>query len=240
VCEECGCADHEHPQAPAHGTSQVRRLDVRRDVREANASAARHNREHLRRIGVVAVNLVSSPGAGKTTLLVRTLQALSAKRPVAVIEGDQHTDNDARRVAETGVPVVQINTGTGCHLDAIQIHDALHRLAPPKRALLFVENVGNLICPAGFDLGQAADVALLSVAEGDDKPEKYPDAFRTATAMVLTKVDLLPHVDFDRERCFRLARALNPHLPIFELSARTGEGLDAWLDWLAKLHDGSV
>jgi hydrogenase nickel incorporation protein HypB len=155
---------------------------------------------------------------------------------VAVVEGDQQTDNDARRIAATGVPVVQINTGAACHLDAHQVGHALADLDPPAGALVLVENVGNLICPAGFDLGQRADVTVLSVTEGDDKPEKYPEAFHRADALVLSKVDLLPHLDFDPDRAEGLARALNPHLPCFRLSAKTGDGLAPWIDWLVALH----
>ncbi len=235
MCDECGCGQPSQPSPAVDG----RRLILQRDLRQVHAEDAAHNRAHLAARGAVAVNLVSSPGAGKTTLLEATLRALGG-RPVAVIEGDQQTDRDAQRIAATGAPVVQINTGAGCHLDAAQVHDALHRLDVPDGALVLIENVGNLICPAGFDLGQTADVTLLSVTEGEDKPAKYPDAFRTASAMVLTKVDLLPHLEFDVERCLADARALHPDLPVFQLSAKTGAGMDAWLGWLAGLAPPSV
>jgi len=247
MCDECGCGQpepapaHGHAHGPAHGhaheqVAEARVLDIRRNVRAANDALAAQNRDWLAQRGAVVVNLISSPGAGKTTLLERTLLELrGGDRPLGVVEGDQQTDNDARRIAATGVSVVQINTGASCHLDAHQVGHALQDLDPPHGALVFVENVGNLICPAGFDLGQAVDVTVLSVTEGDDKPEKYPTAFHEADAMVLSKMDLLAHVDFDVDRAERFARALNPKLPSFRLSAKTGDGLQAWLDWLAGL-----
>ncbi|MFH2009136.1 MAG: hydrogenase nickel incorporation protein HypB [bacterium] len=237
MCDECGCGqadgkqhdrDHNHDHTP-------RVLEIQRNVRAANDAFAEKNRGWLREHGNVMVNLISSPGAGKTTLLEHTLRSLAPTHSLAVIEGDQQTDNDARRISKTGVAVVQINTGASCHLNAHQVGHALQDLSPAQGTLIFVENVGNLICPAGFDLGQHADVTVLSVTEGDDKPEKYPEAFRSARAVVLSKIDLLPHVDFDTARCERFARALNPELPIFHLSAKTGDGLDPWLDWLRRL-----
>jgi len=233
MCEECGCSAPHEPEGKKESPSRL--IELQRDVRAANNLWAKRNREHLVGAGAVALNLISSPGAGKTTLLERTLRKLSGDRPAVVIEGDQQTDNDARRIAATGVKAVQINTGAACHLDARQIHQALHHLELPEDAILFIENVGNLICPAGFDLGQSAEVVLLSVAEGEDKPEKYPEAFRAADAMVLTKIDLLPHLEFDRQQCLHHARALNPELPVFELSAKTGEGLEDWVRWLENL-----
>lgn len=243
MCDECGCGQLDAPDSHVHGhehahehVAEARVLDIRRDVRAANDALADQNRAWLKTRGAVVVNLISSPGAGKTTLLERTLRELrEGVRPLAVVEGDQQTDNDARRIAATGVSVVQINTGSSCHLNAHQVGHALEELDPPMGALVFVENVGNLICPAGFDLGQAADVTVLSVTEGDDKPEKYPEAFHKADAMVLSKIDLLPHLDFDVDRAERFARALNPDLPSYRLSAKTGEGLGPWLDWLASL-----
>lgn len=230
MCDQCGCGQM------GEGAPQDRqRLTLAADLRAAQADTARHNREHLAALDAVAVNLVSSPGAGKTTLLESILSSLSTSRPVVVIEGDQQTDNDARRIAATGTPVFQINTGAGCHLDALQVHHALHELEVPQGALVIIENVGNLICPAGFALGQAADVVLLSVTEGEDKPAKYPQAFSDAAAMVLTKTDLLPYLDYQKDRCLGYARALNPHLPIFEVSARTGQGLEPWIRWLLAL-----
>ncbi len=235
MCDECGCGQIQTSDDHSHDHGEARVVEIRQNVRAANDALAAQNRDWLRAREVAVVNLISSPGAGKTTLLERTLRELQGgDRPLAVVEGDQQTDNDARRIAATGVAVVQINTGSACHLNAHQVGHALQDLDPPAGALVFVENVGNLICPAGFDLGQGADVTVLSVTEGDDKPEKYPEAFHKADAMVLSKIDLLPHLDFDVERAERFARALNPNLPIFRLSAKTGDGLQGWLDWLAK------
>jgi hydrogenase nickel incorporation protein HypB len=207
---------------------------MRRDLWKLQEATAQRNRHALAHRNAVALNLVSSPGAGKTTLLETSVARLAERRPVVVIEGDQQTDRDARRLAAAGAAVTQINTGAGCHLDAAQVECALRELPPPSGAVVLIENVGNLICPAGFDLGQSANVVLLSVTEGEDKPAKYPDTFRRASAMVLTKIDLLPHLDFDRERCLADARALNPALTVFELSARTQVGLEPWLDWIAS------
>jgi hydrogenase nickel incorporation protein HypB len=206
---------------------------VEQDILAKNDRYAMANRERLRRAGVFAVNLVSSPGAGKTTLLVETMAALKARVPLAVIEGDQQTSIDADRIRAAGVPSVQINTGRGCHLDAHMVGHAMDELALKPNSILFVENVGNLVCPAGFDLGEAETIALLSVTEGDDKPLKYPDVFAAAGMLVLTKTDLLPHVDFDVRRCIEHARAINPDLRVLQLSARTGEGMQGWIDWLS-------
>jgi hydrogenase nickel incorporation protein HypB len=182
---------------------------------------------------MLALNLVSSPGAGKTTLLVETVGALKASTPVAVIEGDQETANDAERIRATGVSAVQINTGRGCHLDAHMVGHALGDLTLSPGAVVFIENVGNLVCPAAFDLGEAAKVVILSVTEGDDKPLKYPDMFAAADLMILSKTDLLPHVDFDPEKALERARRINPRLECLRLSAKDGSGMASWLDWIA-------
>jgi hydrogenase nickel incorporation protein HypB len=206
-------------------------LRLEHDILAKNDGIAAGNRTWLERRGVLALNLLSAPGAGKTTLLEATIRAL-APAPVAVLEGDQDTTRDADRVRAAGASAVQVNTGTGCHLDAAMVARALVRLAPLAGSHVFIENVGNLVCPALFDLGERAKVVLLSVTEGEDKPLKYPHAFRAARVLVLTKIDLLPYVAFDLERCLAYARAVSPHLRIFMLSAQTGEGLAAWCDWL--------
>ena len=185
------------------------------------------------RKGILTLNLLSSPGAGKTTLLVETLKALGQRVPVGVIEGDQATASDAERVRATGVEAVQINTGRGCHLDAHMVGHALDDLSLAPGGVLFIENIGNLVCPAAFDLGEAAKVVILSVTEGDDKPIKYPDMFAAADLMIVTKTDLLAHVDFDPGRAIEMARRLNPGLRVLQLSARDGTGLSGWLDWIA-------
>ena len=209
-------------------------IPVVRNVLEANEKMAGQVRGRLR--GILTLNLISSPGAGKTSLLERTLRDLSGEFRMAVIEGDLQTDNDARRVAATGVQAVQINTDGGCHLDSNMVATALDALDLSTVDILFIENVGNLVCPVEFDCGEDAKVALLSVAEGDDKPEKYPLLFNLAKAMILNKIDLLPYVDFEMERARAFATRLNGDLAVFEVSCRTGAGLEGWYDWLRRMH----
>jgi len=207
-------------------------IAVDADILASYAAAARHNREHFREHRVYVLNLMSAPGSGKTTLLEKTIEALKSRRRLAVIEGDVQGSEDAERIARHGVPVVQINTGGACHLDARLVYRHLPSFDLHALDALIVENVGNLVCPAEFDLGEHDKAMLLGVTEGDDKPRKYPLMFHVARAMVLNKIDLLPHTTFDVRRAERDARALNPDLPVFPLSARTGEGLDAWVRWL--------
>lgn len=216
------------------GLSQSRIIQIEQDILGKNNALADANRAWLAERGIFALNLVSSPGSGKTTLLCRTVEALAGRWPVAVIEGDQQTSFDADRIRATGAPAVQINTGKGCHLDAQMVAGAFERLRPAEDSVLFIENVGNLVCPAAFDLGEAYKVAILSVTEGADKPLKYPDMFAAAAMMVLNKIDLLPHVDFDVEACIAHARRVNPDVVVLKLSARTGEGMDEWLAWVAE------
>jgi len=204
------------------------------DILAKNDSLADANRRWLAERGIVALNLMSSPGSGKTTLLVRTLSDLAGELPVAVIEGDQETLLDADRIHATGAPVVQVNTGAGCHLDADMMRTALAGLEPADGTVLFVENVGNLVCPALFDLGETAKVVVISVTEGADKPLKYPHMFAGADLLVINKSDLLPYVDFDVSVCTDHARAVNPGLDVLVLSATTGEGLDGWYEWLRE------
>lgn len=235
------------------GMSQERAIKLETDILGENNRIARHNRQHFGAHGVTALNLVSSPGSGKTTLLCATIEALKLHQPhlpVSVIEGDQQTSFDADRIRATGAPAVQVNTGKGCHLDAPMVAQAFaqlhahehhshdhghghHHHHHDEQSLLFIENVGNLVCPAMWDLGETAKVAILSVTEGEDKPLKYPDMFAASQLMVLNKIDLLPHVRFDVERCIALARRVNPSIQVIQLSATTGEGMEAWLDWLS-------
>lgn len=210
-------------------------IPVVRNILEANEKLAQQIRADLASRGVLALNLISSPGAGKTTLLVDTLRDLGHELRMAVIEGDLQTDNDARRVAATGAQAVQINTEGGCHLNSSLVLAAMKNIDLDGLDILFIENVGNLVCPVEFDCGEDAKVAILSVAEGDDKPEKYPLLFHLARAMVLNKMDLLPHVDFDVQRARDFATRLNGDLAIFEVSARTGVGLESWYDWLRQM-----
>ncbi len=216
----------------APGISQARIVQIEQDILSKNDHLAWHNRDDLARLGVLALNLVSSPGSGKTTLLARTATDLAASLPIAVIEGDQQTSLDADRIRATGARAVQVNTGKGCHLDADMVGRAIRQLAPERGSVLFIENVGNLVCPAGFDLGEAAKIVILSVTEGEDKPLKYPDMFRAAKMMVLNKSDLLPYVPFDVEKCIEYAKRVNPKIEVLQLSALTGEGLSAWYDWI--------
>jgi hydrogenase nickel incorporation protein HypB len=212
---------------------------LEQDLLAKNRQLAGNNREWLAERRIVAINLVSSPGSGKTTLLERTLFDLRDQLPIEVIEGDQATSNDADRIRATGCRAIQINTGSGCHLDAQMLARGLAQLDPPPDSLLLIENVGNLICPALFDLGERAKVLILSVTEGEDKPLKYPHLFRASRVMLLNKIDLLPHLRFDVQRCIDYARQVNPGITVFRLSAQTGEGMAAWYDWLrGEIADG--
>ena len=248
MCTTCGCSpgthhhhghdhqDHHHDQGesrPGEGEG-AKRIAVETDILAKNDHLAAGNRALFRDKGIFALNLVSSPGSGKTTILERTLTRLEGKFRCAVIEGDQQTDNDARRIAATGVPVRQINTGAGCHLDAHMVLHALDSFQLDGIDILFIENVGNLVCPAAFDLGEDHKVAVLSVTEGEDKPLKYPQMFHAAGLILMNKVDLLPHLDFDMAACQEMARRVNPGIGIIEASARTGQGMDAWYEWLAQ------
>jgi len=235
----------------APGMSQERAIRLEADVLGANDRIAAQNRAHFRSHGIAAYNLVSSPGSGKTTLLCATIERLRRRAPglpLAVIEGDQQTSRDADRIRATGAPAIQVNTGKGCHLDARMVADAFDRLpihghshspgadhghAPHDgESLLLIENVGNLVCPALWDLGERAKVTILSVTEGEDKPLKYPDMFAASHLMVLNKIDLLPYLDFDLAQCIAHARRVNPAIEVLQVSARTGAGLDGWIDWL--------
>ncbi len=246
MCDTCGCnvtPGNEHLVEAgghlAHTSAGNESVEVLKGLLDANDHQAAHNREHFERHGVLAVNLMSSPGAGKTSLLEATIEALGKEFKVAVVEGDLETENDAQRIRDKGVPAVQISTGSACHLDAHMVHTALHELDLDGVDVLFIENVGNLVCPASFDLGQHCNVALLSTPEGHDKPAKYPVMFRAADLVVITKSDLLAVLgDFDpafAEKCVR--EVANP-APCIELSARTGAGMDTWLDWLRGERGG--
>lgn len=208
----------------------VRRVIVAEQVLQANDQIAVQNQALLDHYGILAINIMASPGAGKTSLIERTIQALPQR--IGVIEGDVASQIDADRVAKAGVPVVQINTGGECHLEAGMVRAALEQLPLAELDLLFIENVGNLICPAGFKLGQHTDILVASVPEGDDKPLKYPGVFTVVSAVVLNKVDLLPHLDFDLAAYRQYVAGLNPQARFIELSCKTGQGLDQWLDWL--------
>lgn len=261
MCGTCGCSDEgipgresEHlPFRPkkvagvrnaygflAPGTllnregTARKRVDIEERVLEKNDRIATDNRAAFALQKILVLNLVSSPGSGKTTLLTETILRLTDRIHCAVIEGDQQTSNDAERIRATGAPAVQVNTGKGCHLDAQMIADAMLCLTRDVGSVLFIENVGNLVCPAGFDLGEKHKVVVLSVTEGEDKPLKYPYMFAAASVMVLNKTDLLPHVNFDVDACIANARSVNPDIEIFLLSSQTGEGMARWLTWLEE------
>jgi hydrogenase nickel incorporation protein HypB len=253
MCNTCGCnvtdanrhlldehADHDHDHHHHHDhhhgeppTAAAGTVAVLKRLLDANDHEAAHNREHFDEYGVLAINLMSSPGSGKTRLLEATIEALGGELRIGVIEGDLETENDAARIRAKGVPAHQITTGTACHLDAHMIHDALHHVPLEGLDVLFIENVGNLVCPASFDLGQHRNVTLLSVTEGDDKPAKYPVMFRAADLMLITKTDLLRVIEeFSPERATDAFRALAQEGPVLSLSAKTGAGLQEWLGWL--------
>jgi hydrogenase nickel incorporation protein HypB len=227
---------HDYGLGPAHahapGLSQSRMVQIEQDILGKNNQYADHNRSLFAEKGMLTLNLVSSPGSGKTSLLTRTLDALKDEIPLSVIEGDQQTSHDADRIRATGVQAIQINTGKGCHLDAHQVGHAMEHLAPKDTSVLFIENVGNLVCPAAFDLGEAHKVAILSVTEGEDKPIKYPDMFHAADLLLLNKIDLLPYLEFNVEKCIAYARRVNPGIQVLQVSATTGEGMQDWYQWL--------
>ncbi len=234
---------HPHDRAPAAalldavhatGTAHDRIVQIEQDILAKNDAYARDNRRYFADHGIFALNLVSSPGSGKTTLLVRTIEAWQGRTPIAVIEGDQQTSRDADRVRATGAAAIQINTGKGCHLDAHMVGQALEELEPADGALVLIENVGNLVCPAAFDLGEAHKVVILSATEGEDKPLKYPDMFRAADLMLVNKADLLPYLRFDVEAAIEFARRVRPGLEVILVSAETGQGFDTWLAWLER------
>jgi len=227
---------HDYPHRHEHDHKDQRLIRLEEDILGKNLLAASRNRGYFEALGVVALNLMSSPGSGKTTLLERTIKMLEGSRPVAVIEGDQQTLRDAERIQNAGARVVQVNTGNGCHLDADMIRQALDRLDLQQNSLLFIENVGNLVCPSLFELGENNRIVIISVTEGEDKPLKYPTMFERAHTCIINKTDLLPYVQFDTEQVKKYALSVNPYLNILELSALKGEGMDRWIRWLLELR----
>ncbi|MFH7029118.1 MAG: hydrogenase nickel incorporation protein HypB [Heteroscytonema crispum UTEX LB 1556] len=231
---------HSHSHDPHTEASQIHAkihnttISLEQNILAKNNLIAAQNRGWFKGRNILTLNLMSSPGAGKTTLLTRTINDLKHELSFSVIEGDQETVNDAKKIQETGCKVVQINTGTGCHLDAAMVERGLQQLNPPLDSVVMIENVGNLVCPALFDLGELAKVVILSVTEGEDKPIKYPHMFRASEIMILTKIDLLPYVQFDVQKCLKYAQQVNPKIQIFQVSALTGAGLDNWYEWLSN------
>ena len=223
---------HSHDHDHDHGDTESRVVAVERDLLAKNNALAEGNRAMFAASGILALNLVSSPGSGKTELLCKSIEKLQGKLVPYVVEGDQQTANDADRIRKTGAEAIQINTGKGCHLDAHMVGHAIEHLGPAEGSVVFIENVGNLVCPAGFDLGEAHKVVILSVTEGDDKPLKYPDIFAASDLVLINKTDLLPYVDFDMEAATANARRVKPGIKVLAVSARSGEGLDNWIAWL--------
>lgn len=223
---------HHHSHGDDHSHSSTSQIDLERNILHENDLLAARNRGFLEAKNVFAINMVSSPGSGKTTLLEESIKLLKSELEMSIIEGDQQSMNDANRIAATGVPVVQVNTGKGCHLDAHMVLHAMRKLEVKENSLLFIENVGNLVCPAMFDLGENKRVVIISVTEGEDKPLKYPYMFDSSQICIINKIDLLPYVNFSVEKTKEYAMRINHHLEFFELSATTGEGMDGWLDWL--------
>jgi hydrogenase nickel incorporation protein HypB len=231
-----GDHNHHHDHDHSHHSHQTATISLEAAVLAKNDRLAERNRGWLAGRDILALNLVSSPGSGKTTLLERTIRDLAGALPLSVIEGDQETLNDAERIRATGCRVVQINTGSGCHLDAAMVARGLEQLNPPSSSVVLIENVGNLVCPALFDLGERAKVVIVSVTEGDDKPLKYPHMFRAGSIVLLNKIDLLPYVPFDESRFVDHVHQVNPTLPVLRLSATRGDGLSDWYDWLRLLR----
>lgn len=246
MCDSCGCAPESSALTikklgdPVHDHGRSRTVRVEQDVLARNREISAANRKYFEARKILALNLVSSPGSGKTTLLEKTMTDLSSEMSMAVIEGDQQTSRDADRIEATGAKVVQVNTGSGCHLDGEMIDRALIQLEPKQGSVLFIENVGNLVCPAMFDLGEASKVVIISVPEGEDKPEKYPQMFIAAGLCIINKIDLLPYLDFDLDVCRDLARRINPELEFIEMSAATGQGLGRWYEWLRGKRAGCI
>jgi hydrogenase nickel incorporation protein HypB len=241
MCATCGCGDDtttitvagdDRPHVHEHDRPHTETISLEQKVLAKNDLIAAHNRQSLAERGILALNVTSSPGAGKTTLLERTIRELGGDFSVAVIEGDQETLLDPERIQAAGARAVQVNTGAGCHLDADIVHRALHALSPEPKSVLFIENVGNLVCPALFDLGEHSKVVVISVTEGQDKPLKYPHMFAAAGLVLLNKIDLVPYVNFDLETFFGFARSVNPGVQILPISATRGDGLEAWYDWI--------
>ncbi len=259
MCLECGCSEtdeisidgkplkgghhhhshdhnhgHSHHHSHDHDHGDAREISIKQSILHKNDHIAQHNREHLRAQGVFTMNWISAPGSGKTAMLEKLIKDYGSELAMFVIEGDQQTDNDAQRIRDAGAKALQINTGAACHLDAEMIHQALHKTELTDTRLLVIENVGNMVCPTAYDLGEDLKVALVSCPEGEDKPVKYPDLIMTADVLLINKIDLIPYLDFNLERCIELSRKINPQLTVFPVSAKTGEGVKEFFDWLSE------
>ena len=259
MCGTCGCGDgnnikysipgkedkdndlehqhehvHNHEHGHSHDHTHSHEIQLEIDVLSNNNKLAERNRGYFEALNIKVLNLVSSPGSGKTSLLERTIKEIGKEINFYIVEGDQQTTNDADRIASAGAPVIQVNTGNGCHLDAAMINTAVKQLKPENNSVLMIENVGNLVCPSMFDLGESNRVVIISTTEGEDKPIKYPPMFESSQLCIINKTDLLPYLDFDIEKLKEYAIRVNPHLELIEVSAKTGEGMDLWYEWLRK------
>lgn len=254
MCDTCGCGEndnvkiykpgdeqhHSHEQGVPHhhhGEHHHREIAVEKDILTKNDLLAERNRGYFEALGVFAMNMVSSPGSGKTSVIERTIREIGGQIDFYVVEGDQQTSNDAKRIQQAGGKAIQVNTGNGCHLDANMVNNAVKQLEIQQRSVLIIENVGNLVCPSLFDLGEQKRVLIFSVTEGDDKPEKYPTIFHTSDVCIINKIDLLPYVDFDVEKAKTVAKQLNPEMVFFEVSVKTGEGMEAWYNYLKSFQN---
>ncbi|MBF0286897.1 MAG: hydrogenase nickel incorporation protein HypB [SAR324 cluster bacterium] len=253
MCQECGCLEvdqikidgkllsarnhthqHDHSHHAENNVDTGREISIKQNILQKNNQIASHNREHFAAHHVFSMNWISAPGSGKTTLLEKMIEDLGNNLSIAVIEGDQQTDNDAARIRQAGAEAVQVNTGAACHLDAEMIHQALHKLPLQKNSLLVIENVGNMVCPTAYDLGEHLKLSIISCTEGDDKPLKYPDLLLTSKVLLINKIDLLPYLDFNVENCMQWAKKINPEIIIFPVSAKTKEGLSEFYQWLQQ------
>lgn len=241
MCRDCGCSitEHNHDNSHHHhhhhtnpSLSDKKTVEVLTKILDANDKQAESNRKHFEKYGILAVNLMSSPGAGKTSLLEKTIELIGEEIRIGVIEGDLETNRDAERIKAKGAPAYQISTGQACHLDAFMVHEGIHHLPLEELDIVFIENVGNLVCPASYDVGAHVNVVLLSTTEGEDKPEKYPVMFKSSELMLVTKVDLLPYMDFNIENAISSAKKVNPKIDIIKVSSKTGEGMELWIDYL--------
>ena len=238
MCIECGCGSESHTTIDGKEMSPLQKnhkeIDIQQDILVKNNHIARHNREHLAKNNVFCMNWISAPGSGKTSLLEKLIKDYGDVLDFSVIEGDQQTDNDAQRIKDAGASATQINTGSACHLDAEMIHQVLHKIDLENTKILVIENVGNMVCPTAYDLGENMKLSIISCPEGEDKPIKYPDLLLTSRVLLINKIDLLPYLDFDLDRCVKYSKQVNPDLQIFPVSAKSGEGIPEFIAWLKK------
>lgn len=254
MCQDCGCMepentridgkpiqhDHHHGHDHDHDHHDTHEISIRKSILEKNNHIAEHNRDYLSFKNILCTNWISAPGSGKTAILERIIKDYSSITPKVVIEGDQQTDNDTQRIRQAGGKAIQINTGAACHLDADMVNKAIHAVAAPKNSMMFIENVGNMVCPTAYDLGEAFKIAVISTPEGEDKPVKYPDLILTAKALLINKIDIAEHVEFDTELCVSNAKKINPEIKVFLISAKTGSGVSDFYGWLQEQQQALI